>query len=235
MRSRSHFFDCLLPTIILEIIKIQVTYIFNYKYRELNMTLSIKKILLQAFVIPGTVFCAATIPLAVWGSERVAIEFQEEQVFTGQLREIASPYLALATAVSIGAGLAGVATAGWQQSHQKSARVEQELSALRQALKEKEIELENLKVSDSRLAAFGLSSFLEDEVEENVHVTSQATNVTLETEMIPDNSDNGLSATATSTQIEELCNQLNKITAHVASLQQNVQTAPMVVAGNSRN
>ena len=199
------------------------------------MTLSIKKILLQAFVIPGTVFCAATIPLAVWGSERVAIEFQEERVFTGQLREIASPYLALATAVSIGAGLAGVATAGWQQSHKKSASAEQELSALRQALKEKEIELENLKVSDSRLTAFGLSSFLEDEVEENLHVTTQDTVGTSETEIIPNRSDSGFNATATSIQIKELCNQLNKITAHVASLQHNVQTTPMVVAANSQN
>lgn len=193
------------------------------------MSLSIKKFLLQALVIPGTVFCAATLPLAVWGSERVAIEFRDEPVFTGQLRQIASPYLALATAVSIGAGLAAVATAGWQQSHQKSARVEQELSALRQALKEKEIELENLKVSDSRLAAFGLSSFLEDDIAEPV-AKSQDTEAVVEPEIISQSSN--VDPKATSSQIEELCNQLNKITAHVASLQQSVQTAPVAVAGN---
>lgn len=193
------------------------------------MSLSIKKFLLQALVIPGTVFCAATLPLAVWGSERVAIEFRDEPVFTGQLRQIASPYLALATAVSIGAGLAAVATAGWQQSHQKSTRVEQELSALREALKEKEIELENLKVSDSRLAAFGLSSFLEDDIAEPV-AKSQDTEAVVEPEIISLSSN--VDPKATSSQIEELCNQLNKITAHVASLQQSVQTAPVAVAGN---
>ena len=192
------------------------------------MSLSIKKFLLQALVIPGTVFCAATLPLAVWGSERVAIEFQDEPVFTGQLRQIASPYLALATAVSIGAGLAGVATAGWQQSHQKSARDEQELSALRQALKEKEIEIENLKVSDSRLAAFGLSSFLEDDIKENAVVESKETEAVVEPELVSHSSD----SKATSSQIEELCNQLNEITAHVASLQRSMQTAPVAVVAH---
>lgn len=196
------------------------------------MSLSIKKFLLQALVIPGTVFCAATLPLAVWGSERVAIEFQDEPVFTGQLRQVASPYLALATAVSIGAGLASVATAGWQQSHQKSARIEQELSALRLVLKEKEIELENLKVSDSRLAAFGLSSFLEDDIQENLDVQKDAATV-VKPEIISYRSNSD--STATSSQIEELCNQLNKITAHVASLQHSVQTAPVTVVANSQN
>lgn len=194
------------------------------------MSLSIKKFLLQALVIPGTVFCAATLPLAVWGSERVAIEFQDEPVFTGQLRQIASPYLALATAVSIGAGLAGVATAGWQQSHQKSARDEQELSALRQALKEKEVEIENLKVSDSRLAAFGLSSFLEDDIKENAVVESKETEAVVEPELVSHSSDRD--SKVTSSQIEELCNQLNEITAHVASLQRSMQTAPVAVVAH---
>lgn len=206
------------------------------------MALSIKKFLLQAFVIPGTVFCASTIPLAILGSEQVVIEFQDEPIFAGQLREIASPYLVFATAISIGAGLAAVATTGWRQSHQKYALVEQELSTLQQALKEKEIELENIKLSDSRLAAFGLSSFLEDDIEESSAVSIPTTEVKEKAEVIHNSGDNQSTPalpqsnnSSVSSQIKDLCSQLEKINAHVALLQNEVQTAPMVVAGNSQN
>jgi len=210
------------------------------------MALSIKKILLQTFVIPGTVFCACTLPLAVLGSEPVVIEFQEERIFAGQLREIASPYLIFATALSIGTGFAAMAIAGWQQSSQKYALAEQELLDLQQALKEKEIELENIKLSDSRLAAFGLSSFLEDDIENSPEgkakvetlVPVEATTKAEATDNVDERQTNPPSHLSTmnssvSSQIQELNSQLAKINAHVASLQHEVQTTPMVVAENA--
>jgi hypothetical protein len=204
------------------------------------MTVSLKRILLQAFVIPGTVFCASTIPLAVFGSERVAIEFRDEPIFTGQLRQIASPYLALATTISIGAGLAGIATSGWRQSHQRSTRVEEQLSALKQALKEKEIEIENIKLSDSRLAAFGLSSFMEDKTVPNLAVEAEVTPATPEAEVNQNNNSNSTVKPVQSTngssnyQIEELCSQLETLSSHFALLQQGIQKTQMAVA-NSQN
>jgi hypothetical protein len=193
------------------------------------MTVSLKRILLQAFVIPGTVFFASTIPLAVFGSERIAIEFRDEPIFTGQLRQIASPYLALATTVSIGAGLAGIAASGWRQSHQKSARVEEQLSALKQALKEKEIELESIKLSDSRLAAFGLNSFMEDKTVPNIAVEAELTPVPPKAEANPNNNSHSTAKPVQSangvanSQIEELCSQLQTLSNHFASLQQGIQ------------
>jgi len=94
----------------------------------------------------------------------VTIQLQDKQVFHGQLRDVAMPYLGLAGALSLGAGIATVAVTGWQLSTRKSVAVELQLSGLEQNLKEKEELLEQLKLSKSRLETTGLSAFLDDEV-----------------------------------------------------------------------
>lgn len=129
------------------------------------MTASIfKKFVLPPVLLSAGVFATLTLPLALLGSKPVEIQLQEEPVFHGQLRDIATPYLGLASLLSLGTGLASVAVAGWQQSSRKSAQVEQQLSGLQQHLQEKEELLKELKLSESRLANFGLDSFLDGEI-----------------------------------------------------------------------
>jgi hypothetical protein len=94
----------------------------------------------------------------------VAIQLQQEQVFQGQLRDVATPYLGLATVLSFGAGLASVAVTGWRMSTRKSSLVEAQLSDLEQNLKEKEAQLEALNVSEPRLEASGLSAFVDETI-----------------------------------------------------------------------
>jgi hypothetical protein len=125
------------------------------------MNSPLKKYLLPALVIPSAVFGISTLPLAVLSSQQVAVQVQDEPVFQGQLREIASPYLVLATAVSAAIGVAGVAVIGWKQSTSKSAELEEQLSEKQQALKHKEVQLEELKLSAALLTAQGLDSFVE--------------------------------------------------------------------------
>ncbi|PPS41469.1 hypothetical protein [Chroococcidiopsis sp. TS-821] len=129
------------------------------------MTASIfKKFVLPPVLLSAGVFATLTLPLALLGSKPVAIQLQEEPVFHGQLRDIATPYLGLASLLSLGTGVASVAVAGWQQSSRKSAQVEQQLSGLQKHLQEKEELLKELKLSESRLATFGLDSFLDGEI-----------------------------------------------------------------------
>lgn len=123
----------------------------------------LKKFVLTPIVLSTTVFATLTLPLAVFGSKPVTIQLQQEPVFHGPLKDIATPYLGLATVISLGAGVASVAVAGWRHSSRKSSQVEAKLSSLAQNLKEKEAALEAVQLSKSRLEASGLSAFLDEE------------------------------------------------------------------------
>jgi hypothetical protein len=125
---------------------------------------TLNKFALTPVVISAAVFAVFSLPLAMFGSNPVTIQLQEEPMFDGQLRDVAAPYLGLATALSLGAGVASVAVTGWRQSARKSAQVESKLSNLAQNIKEKESQLEALKLDKSHLEAAGLSAFLDQDV-----------------------------------------------------------------------
>ncbi|MBD1860485.1 MULTISPECIES: hypothetical protein [Trichocoleus] len=123
---------------------------------------SLKSFLLPAVLLSSTVFSSLTLPLVMLGSQPIDIRVQQEPVFSGQLKDVAAPYLGFATALSLGAGIASVAVTGWRRSSRKSAQVEEQLSSLQENLQVKESQLEELKLSEVRLAATGLSEFLHD-------------------------------------------------------------------------
>lgn len=107
--------------------------------------------------------------MAAMGSQPLTIHLENQPVFAGQVKELSGPYLGLATAVSLGAGVTALALLNWSHSSRKLSKVEDEISELRQQLRDKESELESLRFSETRLASAGLEAFL-DEVE----VTSPA-------------------------------------------------------------
>jgi len=125
------------------------------------------------------VFSAMTIPLAVLGDKQIGIKFQEEPFFSGRLRDIATPYVVFATALSLGAGISAAAVCGWRHSSRKGAESEQQLSILEKHLLEKDELLKQLKLSESRLQVSGLNNFLDDEVpfEQAVNTTTFPINI----------------------------------------------------------
>lgn len=130
----------------------------------LNMSLSaLTKFLIPPVIASAAVFSAMSTPLFLLGSEQVNIKFKEEPFFYGKLRDIATPYVVLATAISLGAGLSATAVCGWRNSSRKSTKFEQQLSVLEKNLQEKEDLLKELKLSETRLQASGLNTFLDDE------------------------------------------------------------------------
>ncbi len=123
--------------------------------------MSFPRHLLASSLFAATVFSAATFPLAAMGSQPLTIQLDEQPMFAGQIKELAGPYVGLATVISLGAGVASMAMMSWSKSSRKLGHAEDEMSVLRQELQNKENQIERLRFSDSKLAAAGLESFLE--------------------------------------------------------------------------
>jgi hypothetical protein len=131
-----------------------------------------KSFSIKPFILASAVFSALTLPLAIFGSEPVAIEVQKQPIFHGRLRDIAAPYLGFAATLSLGAAVSAIAASGWRKSARTSAQVEAELSVLQKNLQEAETRLQALKLSSDRLKASGLDVFLEDALTATVALTS---------------------------------------------------------------
>lgn len=138
------------------------------------MTLSaIRKLILPSVITSGIVFAAMTVPLGLMGDNQVGIKIQEESFFHGRLRDVAAPYVVFATLLSIGAGISVAALGGWEHSTRKSLTYKKQLSRLEEHLQQKEELLKEFKLSESRLQASGLKSFLNGQVETSSTEVSQ--------------------------------------------------------------
>ncbi len=127
------------------------------------MTLSASsKFVLPAAIACGIVFAVMTVPLAVMGESQVGIRIEEESFFNGKLRDVAAPYVVFATLISFGAGISVAALTRLQQLSSNSLNDKNKLAQLEKDLLHKEKFLEEFKLSESRLQALGLSSFLND-------------------------------------------------------------------------
>ena len=145
------------------------------------MTISrLTKVILPPVLAAAAVFSAMTIPLAVIGEKQINIKFQEETLFFGKLRDVALPYVVVATGLSLGAGISTIAMYGWRKSSRRSTEVEEQLSQLELHLQQKEELLNEFKLSETRLQVDGLDNFLNEEVSSQTnkgYPTSKKANV----------------------------------------------------------
>jgi hypothetical protein len=118
--------------------------------------------LLSSVLLAGAVFAVATFPLAVSGSKQVAIQVEGKPAFAGPFRDLSTPYLGLALAMSIGAGVTHLSLKSWQAAARKLNRAEEQLAYLKQQLSEKEAVIESLTFSPQRLQVAGLDQFLQE-------------------------------------------------------------------------
>lgn len=91
----------------------------------------------------------------------IQISLKNEPIFSGQVKDVAAPYLGLATLLSLGASVGYVTFRGWRQSAHQASIIEQHISVLEQELEVKETELVKLKSAEMQLIAEGLDGFLE--------------------------------------------------------------------------
>ncbi|KAM3096103.1 hypothetical protein ACKFKF_23585 [Phormidesmis sp. 146-12] len=124
---------------------------------------SLGKFLVPAALAAGAVFSISTAPLALFGSEPITVEMKGTEVFKGSLKDVAAPYLGFAGALSLAVGVTSLALTGWRQSSRQSGKLEQQVSGMQNQLQEKEVQLQELLLSDKSLETTGLQFFLEDE------------------------------------------------------------------------
>lgn len=120
-----------------------------------------KNAFIPSVLLSSVIFAGLTFPLAAAGSQPLEIKLQKEQVFVGTLRDISSPYLALAGLISVGAGMVNLSISGWRHSSRKSTQIDNRLSKLQAELQRKESQIEDLRLSLPYLKATGLDAFLE--------------------------------------------------------------------------
>ena len=111
--------------------------------------------------LSGFVFSAATLLLSTIGSRPVTIQIEEKPVFTGRVQDLATPYLAVMTGLSLGVGVTTFALLGWQETSRQLNRATDQVSALKQRLQQQESMVESLKFSEGKLQATGLNFFLD--------------------------------------------------------------------------
>lgn len=139
------------------------------------MTTSLlNKFVLTPVLLSATVFAILSVPLVIFGKEPVSIQFQEEPLFSGKLRDISSPYLGLAGVLSLGTGFAAVAVEGWRRSNDKSSLVEAQLLDLAKNIQQKETQLEALKLADFQLENSELNTFVDEPIQVS-NIAPQAT------------------------------------------------------------
>jgi peptidoglycan hydrolase CwlO-like protein len=116
--------------------------------------------LFSTALLSCAIFSGLALPLAAFGSKVVEVDFQKEPLFSGQLRDIAVPYLGAAGLISLGAGAIGLSIAGWRTSSQKSSEIAGRLSQIQDELKTKQSQIEEFQMSEPYLKATGLKEFL---------------------------------------------------------------------------
>jgi hypothetical protein len=120
------------------------------------------KFVLPSLFASGAVFTALSLPLAVYGSERVEFQITDNVGVSGVLTDLTAPYLGLSGLISLAVGGAGLTLMGVGHSKKKAAALEQQYLESQQALKGREAEIQSILMSDKGLANAGLSFFLDD-------------------------------------------------------------------------
>lgn len=117
--------------------------------------------LLFSILLSGSVFTAATLPLAMFRSQPVQVQVQNKTVFDSELNAISNPYLWLTGGFSAVLGIGTLALSGWRLSANKLEKDREKAAEMEQKLQASKTELERVSFSSARLGAQGLDSFLE--------------------------------------------------------------------------
>ncbi len=129
------------------------------------------KFVLPSLFASGAVFTALSLPLVVYGSERVDLPLTDSIAVSGVVRDFTAPYLGLSGLISLAIGAAGLTLTGVGHSKKQAATLAQQYSESQQALKGREAEIQAILMSDKGIAHSGLGFFLDD-VTTLVHPTA---------------------------------------------------------------
>ena len=119
-----------------------------------------KKIFLPTVVIGGTLFALFSLFLVTQGSKVLEVKVENQKIFDGKVKDVISP--SIGALFCIGLSVNTAAVFGWGQSLRKNSKMEQQISHLQNLISQKELEIEDLRLSPSNLKHAQLDFFLED-------------------------------------------------------------------------
>ncbi|AFY54044.1 hypothetical protein Riv7116_1483 [Rivularia sp. PCC 7116] len=102
-----------------------------------------KKVVLPTLAISGTIFVGFAALLAQYGSERVEVRVDSQDLFYGEVRDLLSP--GVGAALSLTLGVASIAVIGYSKSASREQELEKQLLSLRKAVLDKEVQIEDIK------------------------------------------------------------------------------------------
>jgi hypothetical protein len=120
------------------------------------------KFVLPSLLASGAVFTALSLPLVVYGAERVDLHLTDDLKVSGVVSDFSAPYLGLSGLVSLAVGGVGLTLAGLDRSRKQSALLEKQYLESQEALKGRDAEIQSILMSGKGLTNSGLAFFLDD-------------------------------------------------------------------------
>lgn len=128
------------------------------------MSLSpMQKSILLSTSVSSVLFGVSTVPLALYSSSPLEVQFRNQPVFDNEMKALAGPYLGLAGTVSVALGVGFLGMSGWRSAATQSETEKSKRSDLEKHLLACKAELERIKFSDARLQTEKLGDFLQPE------------------------------------------------------------------------
>jgi hypothetical protein len=116
-----------------------------------------KKVVLPTVAISGMIFAGFAAFLAQYGSDRIDIQVDNQNVFYGELRDIVSPQIGVALGLTL--GVASIAVIGYSKSASKVELLEKQVLSIKKAISDKDVQIEELrndqKINNMQFVDFG--------------------------------------------------------------------------------
>lgn len=115
-----------------------------------------------ALLVSGAVFTVTSLPAARLANERIDIQFNRDQFFSGEVRDFAGAYLSIAGLVSASLGVASFSLAAWRQTGSRLAATQVTIKELESLVQQREQQLQAAQLTPAKLQQGGLDQFLDD-------------------------------------------------------------------------
>ncbi len=115
-----------------------------------------KKIVLPTVAISGIIFAGFATFLAQYGSERIEVRVDNQNVFYGEVKDIVSPQMGVVLGLTL--GVASIAVIGYSKSASKVELLEKQLLSIKKAISNKDAQIEELRdenVNNVQFVNFG--------------------------------------------------------------------------------
>ena len=120
------------------------------------------KYLLPSLLASGAAFTALSLPLVVYGNERVDFQLSETVGVSATVQELAAPYLGLSGLASVAIGGGTMTAIAIRRARKNALATEQSILSEKESLEIRERSLQEALMSDSGLMKSGLGFFLDD-------------------------------------------------------------------------